>query len=87
MAQAVERSLDIYLKTLTPASQDREQFSLLSAISKQTPYSTKYLNLLARQGKLEAHKQGRNWLTTVKAVRRYIEKRERERKFTQTPDE
>lgn len=82
MAQAVERSLDIYLKMLTPASQAREQFFLLSEISKRTPYSTKYLNLLARQGKLEAHKQGRNWLTSVKAVRRYIEKRERERKFT-----
>lgn len=80
--QAVERSLDMYLKTLTPASQHRERFLLLSEVSKLTPYKEKYLNLLARQGKLEAHKQGRNWLTTVESVQRYIGKRERERKFT-----
>ncbi len=79
VAQAVERSLDIYLKTLTPITQKRESFKLLSEISPKTPYSTKYLNLLARQGKLEAHKQGRNWLTSVEAVGRYIEKRERNR--------
>lgn len=81
IAQAVERSLDIYLKTLTPSSEKREKFLLLSEISSKTPYSTKYLNLLARQGKLEAHKQGRNWLTTTEAVDRYIERRERKRKF------
>jgi len=81
IAQAVERSLDIYLKTLTPSSEKREKFLLLSEISSKTPYSTKYLNLLARQGKLEAHKQGRNWLTTTEAVERYIERRERIRKL------
>lgn len=79
IAQAAERSLDIYLKTLTPASQNREQYRLLSEISKNTPYSTKYLNLLARQGKLEAHKQGRNWLTSKEALQRYIADRERQR--------
>jgi Fic family protein len=79
VAQAVERSLDIYLKTLTPVGGKRERFQLLSEVSKQTPYSTKYLNLLARQGKLEAHKQGRNWLTSIDAVNRYIDKRKRKR--------
>jgi len=83
MAQAVERSLDIYLKTLTPISQTREQYFPLSKIGKQPPYSTKYLNLLARSGKLEAHKQGRNWLTSAEAVKRYIDKRRRKRKFPQ----
>lgn len=81
IAQAVERSLDIYLKTLIPATEPREQFRLLSDISKSSPYSTKYLNLLARQGKLEAHKQGRNWLTSLDAVQRYVKNRERERKI------
>lgn len=81
IAQAVERSLDIYLKTLIPATEPREQFLLLSNISKSSPYSTKYLNLLARQGKLEAHKQGRNWLTSLDAVQRYVKNRERKRKF------
>ncbi len=79
IAQAVERSLDIYLKTLTPASQQREKYLLLSKISKDSPYSTKYLNLLARQGKLEAHKQGRNWLSSKEALQRYVEGRERQR--------
>ena len=81
VAQAVERSLDIYLKTLKPTSQSRENYLLLSEISKNTPYSTKYLNLLARQGKLEAHKQGRNWLSSKEAVERYIRNRERKRKI------
>lgn len=78
-AQAVERSLDIYLKTLTPVSKKREKFMLLSKIAKRTPYSAKYLNLLARQGKLEAHKEGRNWLTSLEAIKRYQEKRQRKR--------
>lgn len=79
--QATERSLDIYLKILTPTTQKREEYDVLSEISKQTPYSTKYLNLLAREGKLEAHKQKRNWLTSIEAVNRYIETRERKRKI------
>lgn len=81
IAQSLERSLDIYLKSLTPFSQKRETFLSLSEISKQTPYSSKYLNLLARQGRLEAHKQGRNWLTTKEAIERYIKNRARKKKF------
>ena len=79
IAMAVMRSLDIYLKTLTPSSMKREQFIPLSQASQGTPYSAKYLNLLARQGKLEAHKEGRNWLTSREAIERYIDQRERKR--------
>ncbi|MBU0974642.1 Fic family protein [Patescibacteria group bacterium] len=79
VAQAVERSLDIYLKTLTPRTKLSEKYLILSKISPDTPYTTKYLNLLARQGRLEAHKQGRNWLTTTQAVQRYIDGRQRKR--------
>lgn len=79
IAQAVERSLDIYLKTLTPRTKLSEKYLLLSEISPSTPYTTKYLNLLARQGRLEAHKQSRNWLTTTQAVQRYIDGRKRKR--------
>lgn len=79
IAQAVERSLDIYLKTLTPISKIKEKFITLKEASKASPYSTKYLNLLARQGKLEAHKEKRNWLTTKEAIERYIKGRERKR--------
>ena len=76
--QAVERSLNIYLKTLLPAKPGR-RYLPLSEISKQTPYSEKYLNLLARHGKIEAHKEGRNWVTTVEAVNNYINARQRQR--------
>ncbi|MFH1875070.1 MAG: Fic family protein [Pseudomonadota bacterium] len=79
IAQAVERSLDIYLKILTPVSENRENFLPLSEISKLTVYSSKYLNLLVRQGKLEAHKEGRTWLTSKEAVERYVKKRKRRR--------
>jgi len=82
IAQAVERSLDIYLRTLTPSSKKRERHFVLSEISKRTPYSAKYLNLLSCQGKLEAHKKGRNWLTSEEAVKRYIEGRQRKRKLS-----
>lgn len=79
IAQAVERSMSIYLKTLLPASVKKERFLPLSEISKQTPYSEKYLNLLIRQGKIEAHKEKRNWLTSLEAVQRYIKNRKRKR--------
>ncbi|MDZ4228640.1 MAG: Fic family protein [Patescibacteria group bacterium] len=79
VAQTVERSLDIYLKTLTPATKSREKFYPLVLIAKKTRFSPKYLNLLARQGKLEAHKEKRNWLTSLEAVKRYLESRQRKR--------
>jgi Fic family protein len=81
IAQSVERSLDIYLKTLMPASAKREKFVSLAEISKNTPFSAKYLNLLARQGKLEAHKEGRDWLTSKEAIGRYLKNRTRQRKY------
>lgn len=80
IAQSVERSLDIYLKTLTPATIKQEKFISLTEISKTTSFSAKYLNLLARQGKLEAYKEGRNWLTSREAVERYLKNRTRQRK-------
>ena len=80
ITQSIERSLDIYLKTLTPATTKQEKFVSLTEISKNTSFSAKYLNLLARQGKLEAHKEGRDWLTTKEAVERYLKNRTRQRK-------
>lgn len=79
VAQTVERSLDIYLEALTPISEEKEKFLPLKEISRQTPYSAKYLNLLARKGNLEAHKKGRNWVSSLEAVERYIESRKRQR--------
>ncbi len=82
VVQSVERSLDIYLKTLSPAGKTSEKFLLLSEIAGQTPFSPKYLNLLVRQGKLEAHKEGRNWLTSKESVERYLKNRKRQRKIS-----
>ncbi|KKU13966.1 cell filamentation protein Fic [Candidatus Uhrbacteria bacterium RIFCSPHIGHO2_12_FULL_54_23] len=81
VAQSIERSLDMYLKTLTPATTKQEKFVSLAEISKTTQFSAKYLNLLARQGKLEAYKEGRDWLTTKEAVERYLKNRTRQRKI------
>ncbi len=78
-AQAVERSLDIYLNVLTPISKTKEKYYSLLELSKGSPYSAKYLNLLARTGKLEAHKEGRDWLSTKEALHRYIASRKRNR--------
>ncbi len=80
VAQSIERSLDIYLKTLTPANRAHEQFIKLAEVSKTTHFSAKYLNLLARLGKLEAHKEGRDWLTSKEAIERYLKNRTRQRK-------
>lgn len=79
IAQAVERSLSIYLKVLTPTTKKKESFVTLADASKQSSYSAKYLNLLARTGKLEAHKEGRNWLVSKEALERYVQGRKRNR--------
>lgn len=79
ITQAIERSLDIYLKVLTPVGKAREKYQKLSELSKKTSYSAKYLNLLIRQNKLEGHKEGRDWFSSQKAVQRYIDSRKRKR--------
>jgi Fic family protein len=80
IAQAVERSMNIYLKAIQSNSNIKENLVLLSELSKQSSFSEKYLNLLARSGKLEAHKEGRNWLSSKKALENYMNDRERKRK-------
>ena len=80
IARAVERTLDIYLKILAPDRKDKEKFIPLLELAKSTKFTEKYLNLLARTGKLEAHKEGRNWLSSKDALKRYMDGRERKRK-------
>lgn len=81
IAQALERSLNIYLRTLLPVTRSKEKYFFLSEISKKISYSEKYLNLLARQGKIEAHKEKRNWVVSFEAIERYIKNRIRKRKI------
>jgi Fic family protein len=79
IAQAVERSMNIYLQAIRSTSNKNEQLILLSELAKGTNFSEKYLNLLARSGKLEAHKEGRNWLSSPKALQEYLDNRKRKR--------
>jgi len=71
VGQAVLRSLNIYLDVLTPASKKEEYISLAEA-AKGYSYSPAYLGKLAKEGKIDAHKEGRNWVTTKEAIERYI---------------
>ncbi len=80
VARAVERSLDIYLKILTPQDKRKEKFISLNKLSKKTKFSPEYLNLLTRTGRLEAHKEGRIWISSKEALNRYLRGRERKRK-------
>ncbi len=45
----------------------------ISQAAKGTPYSTEYLSLLARKGRLKAVKISRDWLTTEDSVREYLQ--------------
>lgn len=78
--QAVERSLNIYLKVIGKSTEKNKLFPL-STLAEKTQYSQKYLNLLIRQGKIEAHKEGRNWVSSVEAIESYIKNRQRKRKI------
>lgn len=80
IGRAVERTLDIYLKILVPSKIGKEEFVSLSELAKESHFTEKYLNLLARTGKLEAHKEGRNWLSSKDALKRYLDSRERKRR-------
>lgn len=73
IAQAVLRSLNIYLDVLTP-SKDKENLITLAQATKYCDYSQAYLGKLAKNGKIDAHKDGRNWVTTKKAIQDYIKK-------------
>jgi Fic family protein len=77
IAQAVERSLDLYLRTFAPIIADR--LLTLAQASRGTLYSPKYLNLLVRTGRLSALKRGRVWYTTKQAIADYRKSRLRNR--------
>jgi Fic family protein len=79
IAQAVERSMNIYLGAIQSGPSKDDQFVLLSELAKEGRFSEKYLNLLARSGKLEVYKEGRNWLSSRNAVKDYLNNRERKR--------
>lgn len=72
MFQAVERSLNIYINSM---GGDYEDYISTSNIANDpdVPYGQEYLSLLARRGRIDAYKEGRIWLTTKSAIRKYQE--------------
>lgn len=78
MCQAQERTLNIYLSSLPDNDYDFQEISNI-VNEPGSPYGQEYISLLARQGKIDAHKEGRNWYTTKKAIEDYVENRQRKR--------
>ena len=78
MSQALERTLNIYLSSLPDNDYDFKEISNI-VNEPNSPYGQEYISLLARQGKIDAHKEGRNWFTTKKAIEDYILNRKRKR--------
>lgn len=78
MCQALERTLNIYISSLPDNDYDFQEISNI-VNEPSSPYSQEYISLLARQGKIDAHKEGRNWFTTKKAIDNYINNRKRKR--------
>lgn len=78
MIQSLERTLNIYL-TAIPGNDD--DYREISQIVEEPgfPYGQEYISLLARQGKIDAYKEGRNWLTTSDAIEKYMATRKRKR--------
>lgn len=78
MCQAIERTLNIYLSILP--DNDAEYQPIADIVNEPgSPYGQEYISLLARQGKIDAYKEGRNWVTTKKAIEDYMQNRKRKR--------
>jgi Fic family protein len=76
--QAAERSLDIYISSLDNTLDAYLPISTI--VSEATvPYGQEYISLLARKGKIDAFKEGKDWLTTKVAVEEYMARRKRKR--------
>lgn len=78
--QALERSLDLYLSNLKNTYENYQSITNI-ANEPDMPYGQEYISLLARRGKIDAFKEGRNWLTSKEAVLNYVQNRKRERKL------
>ena len=70
IAQAMERSLNIYLGALP----DGDEYDTITNVvaDPEIPYGQEYISLLARKGKIDAYKEGRNWVTSKRAILNYM---------------
>ncbi len=69
--QALERSLNMYINIIPNAYDEYQSISSIVE-EKDIPYGFEYISLLARSGKINAFKEGRNWLTSKKAILDYM---------------
>jgi Fic family protein len=76
MLQAAERTLDIYLGTFEGNMDDYMPIANLVQ-EPEIPYGEEYVGLLARQGKIDAYKEGKIWYTSKKAIDDYRQGRQR----------
>ena len=74
IARSVERSLTIWIEAVKPTKQQKlsQRYLPLRELCPDTAYSQEYLSLLARRGKIEAVKFGRNWYSSKEAIKKYI---------------
>lgn len=78
MLQAIERSLNIYLAAVSDEDPGYKEIAQIVS-EPSVPYGQEYISLLARQGKIDAYKEGKNWYTSEKAVLDYMKIRKRTR--------
>lgn len=71
IAQAAIRSLNLYLEVLV-SSREKPKFISLADATRFCDYSQEYLSKLAKEGRLDAHKQNRNWFTSKEAIEDYV---------------
>ncbi|MBM3151009.1 MAG: Fic family protein [Chloroflexi bacterium] len=74
VGRAVENSLNLYIEACKPvikSPRPEEEWIPLRDACVGSPYSQEYLSLLARLGRIEATKRGRNWYTTRRAIKAY----------------
>ena len=76
--QAAERSLDIYISSIDNTLDDYLPISDL-VLEPDVLYGHEYISLLARKGKIDAFKEGKDWLTTKTALKEYVAGRKRKR--------
>jgi Fic family protein len=79
VAQSMERSLNIYLSSTDNSYPEYQPIQQIVE-EQQIPYGQEYISLLARRGKIDAHKEGNSWYTTKSAVTNYMDTRKRKRK-------
>ena len=74
IARSVERSLAVWVEAIKPEKKQKpeQKYLPIREVYKNTPYSQEYLSLLARRGKIEAVKFGRNWYTSKEAIKKYM---------------